>query len=242
MLPVAAAAAEIIFKRLRAHTSLSVEELAVLEAFPYQFVNLATKENLLAHQDASRSCIVLVAGIAAQYVGLPEGNRQNLAIHFPGDWIGAQVTQSVPLKFAVCGLGPISVALVPQDVVGDAILRRPKILQALTNQASLQKALLAQMVINLGSRSKPQALAHLVCELYLRAKAAGLVTGNQCPMPLTQGDLSETLGMSLVTVNRRLQQLRRTKTFELRNGVLKMLNFDKLAEIAQFDQRYLHPL
>jgi hypothetical protein len=46
--------------------------------------------------------------------------------------------------------------------------------------------------------------------------------------------------MSLVTVNRTLQALRRTGAMEFRNGQLTVRDWKRLADIGEFDPTYLH--
>jgi DNA-binding GntR family transcriptional regulator len=53
-------------------------------------------------------------------------------------------------------------------------------------------------------------------------------------MPLTQETLADALGLSVVHVNRILQQLRREKLVELRAGRAVLLQPDMLAGIADF--------
>jgi DNA-binding transcriptional regulator LsrR (DeoR family) len=83
-------------------------------------------------------------------------------------------------------------------------------------------------------------MAHFMCEQYYRAKAAGLAAGDTCDLPISQSQLGETLGVSVVTVNRMLQALRRTGTMEFRERVLTVRDWDGLRQIGEFDPRYLH--
>src|SRR5262249_36141799 len=92
------------------------------------------------------------------------------------------------------------------------------------------------------SRNGAARIAHFFCEQFHRAKFAGLVEGNACPLPLTQTQLGEMLGMSLVSVNRHLQALRQTKTADLRAGKLYVRSWPKLAALGEFDPGYLHQI
>ncbi len=51
-------------------------------------------------------------------------------------------------------------------------------------------------------------IAHLICELLLRWKAVGRVTGNSFSFPFTQIDIADTMGLSNVHVHRTLRDLR----------------------------------
>ena len=54
----------------------------------------------------------------------------------------------------------------------------------------------------------PAHLAHLICELFLRLETVGLVRGNSFDFPLTQADIADMIGLSLVHTNRTIQELR----------------------------------
>ena len=58
-------------------------------------------------------------------------------------------------------------------------------------------------------------------------------------MPLTQTDLGDTLGLSVVHVNRTLQELRRQGLVEVRDKSLRLLKPRQLREIAEFSPGYL---
>jgi CRP-like cAMP-binding protein len=49
----------------------------------------------------------------------------------------------------------------------------------------------------------------VLCEVYVRLRAVGLVNGQSYLMPVTQAELGDATGMSTVHVNRTLQELRR---------------------------------
>ncbi len=82
-------------------------------------------------------------------------------------------------------------------------------------------------------------MAHLFCELYLRLEAAGIATGNSFHLPLTQSQLADLLGLSVVHVNKRLQKLRSSRLIDWRGGVVVIRDFGDLARLAEFDPTYL---
>jgi transcription initiation factor IIE alpha subunit len=67
-----------------------------------------------------------------------------------------------------------------------------------------------------------------------------LAQDDTCDLPISQGDLGDALGLSLVHVNRTLMLLRATGFVDFRGGKLKVADWEELVEIAQFDASYLH--
>ena len=86
----------------------------------------------------------------------------------------------------------------------------------------------------LGRQTGYERTAHLLLELGDRLAAAGLGDGRRFPMPLTQESLADALGLSVVHVNRILQQLRRERLIELRSGEAVLIERDLLVGVADY--------
>jgi CRP-like cAMP-binding protein len=83
-------------------------------------------------------------------------------------------------------------------------------------------------------------LAHLFCELYLRFKMVGLTNGMSYPLPATQTDLSDALGLSLVHTNRTCAALRSEGLGTFAQRTVTIHDWDKLQKVAEFNPEYLH--
>lgn len=58
-------------------------------------------------------------------------------------------------------------------------------------------------------------------------------------LPLSQAELADVLGLSVVHMNRVIGTLRRMNVISWANHMITILNWDRLAEIAEFDPTYL---
>jgi hypothetical protein len=76
--------------------------------------------------------------------------------------------------------------------------------------------------------------------MYVRNRNAGLTDGASFPFPLTQIELGEACGMTAVHTNRMLQQLRREEAVSMSMKRVRILDWDRLVEIAEFDPAYLY--
>jgi CRP-like cAMP-binding protein len=100
-------------------------------------------------------------------------------------------------------------------------------------------ATLREWLLNIGSRSAIQRIAHLFCEMLTRFRAVGLAQGDCYELPISQLDLAETTGLSTVHVNRTLQELRRQGLIEFRSRSLMIRNLPHLQILGEFDPTYL---
>jgi CRP-like cAMP-binding protein len=88
--------------------------------------------------------------------------------------------------------------------------------------------------MRLGRQTALERTAHLFLELRQRLAAVGLADGARFPLPLTQEVLADTLGLSIVHMNRTLQQLRREGLVEVKSGWARLLDPAALAARCAF--------
>lgn len=132
------------------------------------------------------------------------------------------------------------IGLFSHDQLYRLIDERPEIRRLLWRQTLVQGAIFREWLARNSNMPAHASLAHLFCEMFTRAEAAGLTHGDSCPLPLTQAELADALGLTAVHTNRTLQALRETGAVEWRSGRLTVKDWPKLQAIARFDPLYLH--
>ncbi|WP_164730627.1 Crp/Fnr family transcriptional regulator, partial [Pelagibacterium montanilacus] len=95
-------------------------------------------------------------------------------------------------------------------------------------------------ITSMGRRTSIERVAHLMCELYLRARNVGLNLEPDLRLPLSQVLVADSLGMTPVHVNRVLKTLRIEGAMTLQRGSLHIADPAKLVQMAGFDENYLH--
>jgi CRP-like cAMP-binding protein len=176
---------------------------------------------------------VIVSGWAAAARSLLDGRRQILQIFLPGDVLGLSALHLDGIvaltSVTTTDAGPLAAALAAGDPAHLALR-----LAWERAQAARQRQLLNH-IVRLGRLSAHERTAHLLLELVERHRRAGLSDGRRIPWPLTQETLADVLGLSVVHVNRILQQLRRENMIALRAGQLVLPDADRLAAMAVWD-------
>jgi CRP-like cAMP-binding protein len=95
-------------------------------------------------------------------------------------------------------------------------------------------------VVNVGRRDSRTRIAHLLCELAFRLKKIGAGDGGVFDFPLTQEQIADATGLTAVHTNRTLQALRKDGLIQLSAKSLSVLDWDRLKEVADFDELHLH--
>ena len=76
--------------------------------------------------------------------------------------------------------------------------------------------------------------------MLIRCKAVGLCEGYSYELPVTQSDLADCLGMSLVHINRILQRLRAEGLITLADGTVTIQDWQRLSGSRASTPAYLH--
>jgi CRP-like cAMP-binding protein len=91
-----------------------------------------------------------------------------------------------------------------------------------------------------GQRDAFQKLGHFFCELSARFRAVGNQGFDEgITIPLTQRELADTMGLTIVHVNRVLQRFRSEGLLGWSRQHFRILDFERLAHLSGFDSHYL---
>ena len=234
-------ATDILIRKLKEHTRLSSEDVAALQTLSHSPRELAAGEDIVLQGDKPKIAVLVVKGMVGRYHTRPAGNRQYISFHISGDMPDSQSLFLDQMDHSVCAVGPGSViSMFPHHEILRMFETRPSAGYAFWRETLVDAAIFREAITNNSSRPVSARIAHFMCEQFYRARAAGLGTENSCRLPLSQMQLGETLGISVVTANRALQALRRTGAMEFRDSSLIVKNWEKLTALGEFDPRYLH--
>jgi CRP-like cAMP-binding protein len=230
---------DIMLRKLRAHSPLDSTDEEVLRTLQGRMRELAPGEDLVQDGEQPRASSVVLGGMVGRYHTLPGGRRSYLSFHMAGDWPDLQSLLLNRMDHSVCALGKATVVLLRNEQIRAICQRRQSLGYALWRETLADAAIFRRAISNQSGKGARRRLAHLFCELFFRARAAGLVHGQTMALPLSQEQIGDALGLALVTVNRMLQALRRTRAVEHREGKLTVRDWDHLAQVAEFDAEYL---
>lgn len=230
----------LLVRKLDSIAQLSDEERQALLSLPATTKVLQPKQDIVRDGDRPSQCCLILDGWACRYKLLGEGRRQILSFHIPGDVPDLQSLHIHIMDHSLCAVTKAVVAFIPHDALRDLTTRLPNVATILWRNTLIDAAVFRQWMTGLGRRSAYARIAHLFCEMYLKLEAVGLAGEHRCPLPLTQLDLADALGLTSVHVNRTLKELRGSGLLTLRNNTLVVDRWDELVQAAEFDPTYLH--
>src|SRR5947209_9015852 len=87
-------------------------------------------------------------------------------------------------------------------------------------------------VAALGKGNAEERIATLMLDLRGRLTQAGLANGDRFRMPMTQQEIADHLGLTLVHVNRVLRRLREAGIVTVQQGFVSIGSIERLSQIA----------
>lgn len=241
MTELLSAGIEPLFRMLSRFMALDAEDRAALSMLETGPPCVKEARSDIAREGENPTVIrLLVSGWACRYKDLPDGRRQIVGFFLPGDFCDLNVYILSELDHSIGALTPVRYFEIQPEQFQEVIEARPRLVRALLWHEMVQAGIQREWLLSIGQRTPVERLAHLFVELYYRLKAVGLANGHGFEFPITQHNLAEANGLSLVHVNRTLQEMRRLGLIELADRQLKFLDFDALKTTAMFNSNYLH--
>ncbi len=198
------------------------------------------REDLVTEGETPKTLRMILSGWACRYKMLEDGRRQILSLLLPGDTCDFNMFNVSRMDYAVAALTPLVYADVTQDAFEQLTGDHPSVARALVCETLSDASIQREWTLNLGQRDAYERIAHLFCEVFVRAQVIGLAGANDCPFPVTQTELGDATGLSAVHVNRTLQELRGANLIDLEARSLVIKDLDALRAAALFEPDYLH--
>lgn len=227
-------------KKLRKRTEISVEEERAIRNCVAETRRIASGSVAIRSGEALSASMLLLDGWMARSKDLQSGERQVTELHIAGDFADLQSATLKCLEHDVLTLSECTVAMVPHDRIRELVERYPHLGRVYWFMTNVDGAIHRELALSLGLRSAISRMAHLFCELHARLEVVGRTKGDSYLLPLTQRELSECLGLTVVHANRTLQELRRRGLVEFENKQMTIIDRRGLEGVAEFDPAYLY--
>lgn len=226
--------------KLNGFAKLSAQEVSALAAATSAPQDHAARKDLIREGDRPGPVFVVLEGWACRYKILPNGARQILAYLMPGDSCDLHVALLAEMDHSIQTVTAARIATIDRVEMDRIMDKHRGIAKAMYLGQLIDEGTMRAWITSMGRRSSIERVAHLMCELYLRARNVGLTLEPRFALPLPQAMLADSLGMTPVHLNRVMRELRESGAMTLQRGSLMIEDPLKLVRIAGFDDSYLH--
>lgn len=212
-------------------------QIAYMERFKKGEIFLDRGSRLIRQGSTSAHLYTLLEGILIRYRTLEDGRRQIVNFMFPGDLVGLQSVFDEPACHSIDALLDARLCQFSRYEFADLIGDHPQLGYDLTWLAAKEESALEGHIVSLGQRNAKERVTYLAVWLLDRALATGLSDeGNILRVPITQTQIADMLGLSLVHTNRTIKALHREGLVEWKPRDICVPDMDAASEYAQFER------
>ncbi|MBC9033992.1 Crp/Fnr family transcriptional regulator [Sphingomonas sp. JC676] len=219
---------------------LGARDRAAVLALPHTTRCMRAQEYIVREDDRPTHSCLLLSGYAIRHKIAGNGGRQIFSIHMKGDVVDLHNSILRRADHNIQTLTEVEVAMIPVDAIRKIAAEHPLVGQAMWYETLVDAAIFREWTLNVGRRDARARAAHLLCEFGIRLAVAGLGTKNDYILPMTQEQLADALALTSIHINRMLKALAQEGLIERTKRSVRILDFERLARIGDFDPRYLH--
>jgi CRP-like cAMP-binding protein len=239
--PLSAPPLQPMVNRLSYHHHLDADDRAALLALPHAIRTFERNHYVVREYDRATHSCVLLRGYAVRTKMVAGGGRQICSLHMKGEIVDLQNSLLGKADHSVQMLTSGELAMIPREAIERIAFDRPSVGKAMWIDTLIDASIFREWIANVGRRDARMRIAHLLCELALRLKVAGLGEHTDYEVPLTQEQLADATGLTPVHVNRTIKGLDAEGLIERANPrSITIGDWKKLAEAGDFDSNYLH--
>ncbi|WP_409567387.1 Crp/Fnr family transcriptional regulator, partial [Methylobacterium sp. J-092] len=196
--------------------------------------------DLCREGDRPETVHLVVEGLAYRYKILPDGKRQILGLLLPGDFCDLHVAILARRDHSIGTFTPCEMTEIPRTTIVDLITTRPHIAHAFWWATLVDEGIMREWMASMGQRQAAKMVAHLFCELLVRLQVIGRATASSYELRMTQNELADVFGITVVHLNRTLRDLRAEDLIVLKSGQLDIPDVARLKAFCGFNPNYLH--
>lgn len=226
-------------RRLSIEGRFSNEDVSELERLQRNRLKLKKGAEFIREGKPVPNIYVPVDGWVMQYSLTLEGRRQIHGLAMPGDPIGLHSSAMAVASASARCLTDVELAVIDPEEFFLAQRRSNRVARAVQRAVAEGVTIQRGHAVRLGRLTAEQRIAHFLCEIWHRHRPLGVSEGEMIRLPLTQSEISDHLGLSLVHTNRQLQILRREGLIETRRERVALLDLARLEALGDFRPEFL---
>ena len=190
-------------------------------------------ETIIGPMHRSKHLTLLVEGVACMSTRHEDGARQIYAFYYPGDFLALHgflmPSSTEPLE--VQALTNCFIGTIDRNLLEQALQHHPSLGQSLWGAAMIEASVHRQRLISMRWPAL-QRVAHLLCEQLAR------LGSDQRLITLSQIEIADAAGLSVVHTNRVFQDLRKLGVLS-KDRLTEVVDKQRLHELAVFEAHYL---
>jgi CRP-like cAMP-binding protein len=220
-------------------SALNSDEQQAILSISGQTRQYAAHADVVSPGEVIQHACLVSRGVVGRFDQMRNGQRQITSFYIAGDMCDLHSVVAPKASWSITAISASTVCLVPHAELRAISFRYPAIALAFWRDATVDASILAKWVGNLGRKDAIARVAHIICEMGMRLEYAGLASRTIFQLPTTQEQLADAAGITPVHMNRMLQELRARGLLIFGSSNVEILDWDRLADVADFNPDYL---
>jgi CRP/FNR family transcriptional regulator len=189
-------------------------------------------DEIIREGEAHRYVYWLRTGWVARIRRMPDERNQIITVFLPGDFFGVKTIYLVRQPDAVEALSGATVEFLDHREVLKLARLHPDVGIRLWWQVCEDQRRLHSWIAGLGRGNAEERIAAMLLDFRIRLDRAGLFR-DSFRLPMTQQQMSDYLGLTVVHVNRVMRRLREAGAISISKGVMIMRDMQALEQLAR---------
>jgi CRP/FNR family transcriptional regulator, anaerobic regulatory protein len=190
---------------------------------------VAHKGTVLLEDERKGDVLVLQSGWTIRTQELGDGRRAILDVYLPGDLLGCDAVMGTPVGVVVA-ITEVSFCRVDAVEVS-RLIDNPDVARSLWKACAKEQARVDLLAAMLARGNAAERLASLVLHLHQRLQRRQLARDGRFRLGMTQQEIGDHLGLTVVHINRVLRSLRERGVMSIARGAVSM-NVEGLRTVA----------
>ena len=225
-------------ERLKKHIKLTPAEEQALARLEENLRKVKRGTTIQRANDAVTELFVLREGRVMSFVILPDGSRQILRVFFPGDFIGSATTVYRRAPESLVALSDAVLCPFDKHALRTLLEEHPRVAALMFVLAQTERVSLTDRLASLGRTSAKARVAAFLLDMIDRLRLMNDDITDSFDLKLTQEEIGDAIGLTSVHVNRMVRQMESEALISRANGLIKLLDEDRLREIGHYTNRH----
>jgi CRP/FNR family transcriptional regulator, anaerobic regulatory protein len=226
-------------QRLASTVLLNEEEVDFFEQLQVNRIALQRGEDFVHDGEDFRVSFLIREGWAIKYKFTKAGRRQIIGVCLPGDFIGLHINFQRRSIYSAAALTDLELAVIEPIRILEVYQKYPVLASGLDWMTVRNFNILSEHNVSLGARPAGQRILHFMLELWCRLMVIGYADETGFRLMMTQEQIADTMGLSLVHTNKNLRKLQRDGLLTMEGGYVRFPDRERTIEYADFDERFL---
>ena len=195
-------------------------------------VRLAGGQSLFHQGDDANAIFSLTRGVVKLYCDLPDGRRQIVAFHFPGEFI--DLCDGAALRCTARAVSPASLCRFDVERFNRFAQTMPTLARSRHGRVISTLVAIQERVALLGRATARERLAAFLNDVLRRFRHSLPGRQHLVHLPMSRVDIADYLGLTKETVCREFTSLRQAGLIRPHaRGLLEILDLQRLSALAQ---------